>query len=286
MPNQPEFSAQNLPLPSLMGVVNVTPDSFSDGGRFLDPGRAIEHGRELVDQGADVLDIGGESTRPGAAAVDAAEELARVGPVIEGLAGAGVPISIDTSKLAVAEAALRAGASMVNDVTALRAEPEIAALCAERDAELVLMHMQGSPRTMQENPTYKDVVGDVRAFLAERMEFATAEAVPEERIWLDPGIGFGKTAEHNLELLRRLRELTELGRPLLVGTSRKSFIGKITGADVHQRLGGTIASCALAFANGAAMIRVHDVREVREGMQVAGAILAAGDESDADAPVA
>jgi dihydropteroate synthase len=286
MAEQTEFSVENLRLPSLMGIVNVTPDSFSDGGRFLDPGRAVEHARGLVEQGADVLDIGGESTRPGAAAVDATEELGRVGPVIKGMAGAGVPISIDTSKLAVADAALRAGASMVNDVTALRAEPEIAALCSDRDAELVLMHMQGDPRTMQENPTYEDVVSDVKAFLAERMEFAIAEGVPEERIWLDPGIGFGKTAEHNLELLRRLRELTELGRPILVGTSRKSFIGKITGAEVDQRLGGTIASCAIAFANGAAMIRVHDVREVREGMQVAGAILVAGNGTDADPPVA
>jgi dihydropteroate synthase len=273
-------------LPRLMGVVNVTPDSFSDGGQYLDPQRAIEHGHELLADGADLLDIGGESTRPGAAAVSAEEELARIGPVIEGLAGAGAPISIDTSKLAVAEAALRAGASMVNDITALRAEPQIAALCADRDAELVLMHMQGSPRTMQENPTYDDVVDDVKAFLAERIQFATGEGVPEERIWLDPGIGFGKTVEHNLELLRRLHELTELGRPLVVGTSRKRFIGKISGAGVDERLGGTIASCALAFANGATMLRVHDVREVREGMLVARAILAAKDESDADAPVA
>jgi dihydropteroate synthase len=262
-------------LPRLMGVVNVTPDSFSDGGLFLDPAVAIEHGRKLVADGADMLDIGGESTRPGAAAVSAEEELARVLPVIEGLAGVDAPISIDTSKLAVADAALGAGASMVNDVTALRAEPAIAALCADRDAELVLMHMQGSPRTMQEHPTYDDVVDDVKAFLAERMEFARREGVSEERIWLDPGIGFGKTVEHNLELLRRLRELTELGRPLVVGTSRKSFIGKLTGADVDQRLGGTIASCAIAVANGAQMLRVHDLREVREGMQVAAAILGA-----------
>ena len=259
-----------------MGVVNVTPDSFSDGGLFLDPGRAIERGRELIDEGADVLDVGGESTRPGAAAVSEEDELARVAPVIEGLADAGTPISIDTSKLAVAEAALDVGAKMVNDVTALRAEPAIAALCADRDAELVLMHMQGSPRTMQEHPTYDDVVDDVKAFLAERMEFARREGVSEERIWLDPGIGFGKTVEHNLELLRRLGELTELGRPLVVGTSRKSFIGKLTGADVDQRLGGTIASCAIAVANGAQMLRVHDLREVREGMQVVAAILGAG----------
>ncbi len=259
-----------------MGVVNVTPDSFSDGGLYLDPGRAVEHGRELAAQGADVLDIGGESTRPGAAEVSEEEELARVVPVVEGLAQDGVPISIDTSKLAVADAALSAGASMVNDVTALRADPGIAGLCSDRDAELVLMHMQGDPRTMQEDPSYDDVVDDVKAFLAERMSFAVAEGVPEERIWLDPGIGFGKTVEHNLELLRRLAELTELGRPLLVGTSRKSLIGKLTGADVGGRLGGTIASCALAVANGAGMLRVHDVREVREGMEVAAAILAAG----------
>jgi dihydropteroate synthase len=259
----------------IMGIVNVTPDSFSDGGQFLDPGRAVDHGRELIDEGADVLDIGGESTRPGARAVSEQEELARVRPVIEGLAGQGTPISIDTSKLAVAEAALHSGASMVNDVTALRAEPRIAAMCADRGAELVLMHMRGTPRTMQENPRYDDVVDDVKAFLGERIEFARGEGVPEERIWIDPGIGFGKTPEHNVELLRRLGELTELGRPVLVGPSRKSFIGKISGAPVDDRIGGTIASCALAFANGAAMVRVHDVREVREGMRVAAAILAA-----------
>jgi dihydropteroate synthase len=259
-----------------MGVVNVTPDSFSDGGEFLDPEQAVAHGRELAAAGAAVLDVGGESTRPGAAAVSEEEELARVGPVVEGLATGEAQISIDTSKLAVAEAALDAGAAMVNDITALRAAPEVAALCADRDAELVLMHMLGSPRTMQENPVYDDVVDDVKAFLAERMAFATAQGVAEERIWLDPGIGFGKTVEHNLELLRRLRELTELGRPLVVGTSRKSFIGKLSGAEVDERLGGTVASCAIAFANGARMLRVHDVREVGEGMRVAAAILAAG----------
>jgi dihydropteroate synthase len=260
----------------IMGILNVTPDSFSDGGEWFDFVEAVEHGRALVAEGADILDVGGESTRPGAAAVGAEEELARVGPVIEALAADATPISIDTSKLAVAEAALAAGARMVNDITALRAEPEIAALCAERDAELVLMHMQGTPRTMQRNPVYDDVVDDVKAFLAERLEFATGAGIAEERIWLDPGIGFGKTVQHNLELLRRLRELTELGRPLVVGTSRKSFIGTLTGAEVDERIGGTIASCALAFANGAAMLRVHDVREVREGMTVAAAILAAG----------
>ena len=273
--SMPEIRAQAERHHRLMGVVNVTPDSFSDGGLYLDPERAIGHGRELAADGADVLDIGGESTRPGAAEVSAEEEAARVVPVIEGLAGDGHAVSIDTSKLAVAEAALDAGATWVNDITALRAAPEIAALVAERGAELVLMHMQGSPRTMQDAPTYDDVVDDVKAFLAKRVAFAVGAGVAEERIWLDPGFGFGKTVEHNLELLRRLGELTELGRPLVVGTSRKSFIGRIGGAEVDQRLGGTIATCAIALANGATMLRVHDVREVGEALLVAEAILSA-----------
>jgi dihydropteroate synthase len=258
----------------LMGIVNVTPDSFSDGGRFLDAERAIAHGRELAAEGADVLDIGGESTRPGARAVTAEEELARVGPVVEALARDGGPqVSIDTSKLAVAEAALGVGAAMVNDVTALRAEPGLAGLCAQRDCEVVLMHMLGDPRTMQENPTYDDVVDDVKAFLAERIEFALAEGIDEDRIWIDPGIGFGKTVEHNLELHRRLGELAELGRPIAFGSSRKSFIGKLTGAEVHERLGGTIASNVIAYANGARMLRVHDVAPMRQAVSVADAIL-------------
>jgi dihydropteroate synthase len=257
----------------IMGIVNVTPDSFSDGGAFLDPNRAIAHGRQLAAEGADVLDIGGESTRPGSAAVGAEEELHRVQPVIEGLVGEGTPISIDTSKVAVAEVALDAGATMVNDVTALRAEPELAGLCAERNCEVVLMHMLGEPRTMQENPTYEDVVDDVKAFLAERIEFATSEGIGETRIWVDPGIGFGKTVEHNLELHRRLGELAELGRPIAFGSSRKSFIGKLTGAEVDQRLGGTIASNVIAYANGARMLRVHDVAPMRQALIVADAIL-------------
>jgi dihydropteroate synthase len=258
----------------LMGIVNVTPDSFSDGGQFLDAGRAIAHGRELAAEGADVLDIGGESTRPGAEGVTAEEELARVGPVVEALArDDGPQVSIDTSKLAVAEAALSAGAMMVNDVTALRAEPELAELCAQRDCEVVLMHMLGDPRTMQEDPTYDDVVDDVKAFLAERIEFALAEGIDEDRIWIDPGIGFGKTADHNLELHRRLGELAELGRPIAFGSSRKSFIGKLTGAEVHERLGGTIASNVIAYANGARMLRVHDVAPMRQAVSVADAIL-------------
>jgi dihydropteroate synthase len=257
--------------PKLMGVVNVTPDSFSDGGLYLDPEAAIAHGEELVREGAEILDVGGESTRPGAAKVSIEEELRRIEPVVKGLAGA--TVSIDTSKLAVAEAALDAGAEIVNDVTALRGAPEIGALCADRDAGLILMHMQGDPRTMQENPHYEDVVDDVKAFLAERMEAARSAGVDEERIWLDPGIGFGKALQHNLELLRRLGELRSLGRPLVVGTSRKSFIGKVDGSGLSERLGGTIASSVLAAAEGADVLRVHDVSEVRQAMTVATAIL-------------
>jgi dihydropteroate synthase len=260
----------------VMGIVNVTPDSFSDGGLFIDPEAAIAQGRQLAAEGAEILDVGGESTRPGAEAVGAEEERRRVQPVVAALAGGdgpGVPVSIDTSKLAVAEAALDAGAEIVNDVTALRAEPELAGLCAERGSGVILMHMLGDPRTMQENPVYDDVVDEVKAFLAERLEFATAEGIDEDRIWIDPGIGFGKTVEHNLELLRRLGELSELGRPIVVGTSRKSFIGKLTGAPVDRRLGGTIASSVLAYANGAQILRVHDAGPVREALIVAEAIL-------------
>ncbi len=256
-----------------MGVVNVTPDSFSDGGLYLDPAAAIAHGRELAEQGAEILDVGGESTRPGAEEVSETEELRRIVPVIEGLNGIGAAISVDTSKLAVAEAALDAGASIVNDVTAMRHDPELGALCAEREAGLVLMHMLGDPRSMQENPVYADVVDEVKAFLAERLETAVAAGVDEERIWLDPGIGFGKTLEHNLELLRRLGELRELGRPIVIGTSRKSFIGKIDGSDAGDRIGGTIASSVLAAADGADVLRVHDVAEVRQAITVADAVL-------------
>jgi dihydropteroate synthase len=268
-----------LPAPlrfRVMGVVNVTPDSFSDGGLFLDPERAIDHGIHLVAEGADILDVGGESTRPGAAAVDAAEELERVEPVVAALAaadGPGAEVSIDTSKAAVAARALDRGATIVNDVTALRGDPELAALCAERDCTLVLMHMQGTPRTMQENPTYDDVVDDVRAFLAKRVQAAVDAGVDERRIWIDPGIGFGKTLEHNLELLGRLGELRELGRPIVIGTSRKSFLGRLTGREADQRLGGTVASNVLALAAGADVFRVHDVAEVARALRVAAAIL-------------
>jgi dihydropteroate synthase len=259
--------------PELMGVVNVTPDSFSDGGLYLDSEAAIEHGRELLAAGADILDVGGESTAPGAEPVGAEEELARIEPVVAALAAAGGTISIDTSKAAVAAAALDAGAAIVNDVTALRGDPEMAALCAERGPTVVLMHMQGTPRTMQEHPHYREVVGDVREFFKERLAAATRAGIDEERVWLDPGIGFGKNDGHNAALLRRLGELAELGRPLVVGTSRKSFIGRVDGSPPEQRLGGTIASSLLAAANGAAVLRVHDVAEMRQALRVADAVL-------------
>ena len=256
-----------------MGVVNVTPDSFSDGGEFLAPEDAIAHGTHLAADGAHILDVGGESTRPRAQPVDADEELRRVLPVIEGLAVAGAEISIDTTKLEVARRAIGAGASIVNDVSAFRFEPQLAGLVAEAGVECCLMHMLGEPRTMQEDPRYDDVVDDVKAFLEERMEFATGAGVGEERIWLDPGIGFGKTVEHNLELLRRLDEIVALGRPVVVGTSRKSFLGKLTGKAEKERLPGTIATNVVALERGARVFRVHDVAEVAEALAVAAATL-------------
>ena len=263
--------------PRVMGVVNVTPDSFSDGGLFLDAGSAIAHGRELAAAGADILDVGGESTRPGAEAVGAELELERVQPVVAALAGDAQPggpsVSIDTSKASVARAALDAGAGWVNDVTALRADPELAGLCADRGCEVVLMHMLGSPRTMQDAPRYDDVLDDVRSFLAARIEAAIEAGIAEARIWIDPGIGFGKTLEHNLELLHRLGELRELGRPLVVGTSRKRFLGAITGREVGERLGATVAANTLALAAGAEVFRVHDVAEARQSLDAAAVIL-------------
>jgi len=273
LPLPAPYEAGPTNLARLMGIVNVTPDSFSDGGRFLDADAAIEHAHELVAEGADLLDIGGESTRPGARAVSAEEELERVAPVFAGLKGVDAALSIDTSKAAVAESALDAGAEIVNDVTALRHDPSLAGLCAERDCIVVLMHMQGTPRTMQENPTYDDVVDDVKAFLAERIRFATTEGIAEDLIWIDPGIGFGKNVSHNLELLRRLGELRVLGRPIVVGTSRKRFLGTLTGREVDDRLGGTIASNVLALRSGADVLRVHDVAEVRQAALIVDAVL-------------
>ena len=263
----------NVPEPVVMGVVNVTPDSFSDGGAWLDADAAIAHGRELVGEGAAILDVGGESTRPGAEPVDADEELRRVLPVLEGLAGAGARLSIDTSKAAVAAAALDAGATIVNDVTALRGDPRMAALVAERGCGVVLMHMLGEPRTMQRDPHYDDVVAEVAAFLAQRIEHAVAQGIALQRIWIDPGIGFGKTIDHNLELLARLDEIVALGRPVVVGTSRKSFLGRITGRDAGDRVAGTIATNVLALERGASVFRVHDVAQACDALAVAAATL-------------
>jgi dihydropteroate synthase len=261
----------------VMGIVNVTPDSFSDGGEWFAPAAAVAHGHELVAEGADILDVGGESTRPGAQPVGVEEELRRVVGVVEGLAGSGAQLSVDTMKVRVAEAAIAAGATFVNDVTAFRHEPGMAALVAEHGCDCCLMHMLGEPRTMQDDPRYDDdVVDDVKAFLAGRAAFAVAEGIPAERIHLDPGIGFGKTVQHNLELLERLGEIVALGFPVLVGTSRKGFLGRLTGeADPRRRIAGTIATNVLALERGARVFRVHDVAPVREALTVAAATLAA-----------
>jgi dihydropteroate synthase len=258
---------------TIMGVVNVTPDSFSDGGRYLDAQAAIEHGLELEAEGAAILDVGGESTRPGADPVPEPEELRRVIPVIEGLIGrgAGARISIDTSKARVAARALEAGATLVNDVTALRGDPDMAGVVAAAGADCCLMHMLGDPRTMQDDPHYDDVVGDIKAFLAERMASAVKAGIAEERILLDPGIGFGKTVEHNLELLRRLGEFLVLGRPLVIGTSRKSFLGRLTGREASERVAATVATNVLAYERGARVFRVHDVAPVHDALTVTAA---------------
>ena len=268
--------------PFVMGILNVTPDSFSDGGRHFDHGDAVEHGRRMVEEGAHIVDVGGESTRPGAEPVSADEELRRTIPVVERLVAgrdagpAHVRVSIDTSKAEVASAALGAGARIVNDVTAFRASPEMAGIVAGAGADCVLMHMQGEPRTMQEDPRYGDVVSEVKAFLEERLTFAVSEGVPQESVWLDPGIGFGKSVEHNLELLRRLDEIAALGCPVVVGTSRKSFIGRVAGDPGEgSRIGGSVATAVLAWERGASVFRVHDVAQTVEALQLAGATLAA-----------
>jgi dihydropteroate synthase len=259
-------------LPLVMGVVNVTPDSFSDGGLFLEADAAVAQGERLAAEGAAILDVGGESTRPGADPVPVDEELGRVVPVVERLAVNGVArVSVDTTKVAVAEAALQAGARIVNDVSAFRFEPEMAGLVASSGAQCCLMHMLGDPRTMQEDPRYEDVVSEVKAFLEERLAFAEAEGVPEDRVWLDPGIGFGKTVEHNLELLRRLDEIVAIGRPVVIGTSRKSFLGKLTGREARDRVPGTIATTVIAYERGASIFRVHDVAPVVDALKVAAA---------------
>jgi len=261
--------------PSVLGVVNVTPDSFSDGGHFLRPEAAVAEARGLLAAGAAIVDVGGESTRPGSEGVSLEEELARVEPVIARLADA--PLSVDTSKAEVARRALELGACMVNDVTALRSEPELAGVVADGDAYLCLMHMLGEPRTMQDDPRYDDVVSEVKAFLEERLAFAVDAGIPEEHICLDPGIGFGKTVEQNVELLVRLDELAALGRPVLVGASRKRFLGRLLGDP--DALTGTVSAgvavAVMAYERGASLFRAHDVREHVEALTVAGAVAGA-----------
>ena len=256
--------------PAVMGVLNVTPDSFSDGGEFMEPHAAVAHVERMVGEGADLVDVGGESTRPGADPVAAEEELRRVMPVIEAIERR-VPVSIDTSKARVAEAALSAGASFVNDITALRGDPVMAELVAAMDVDVCLMHMLRTPRTMQDNPRYDDVVAEVKAFLEERLAFAVTHGISEDRIWLDPGIGFGKTLPHNLALLRRLDEIVALGRPVVIGVSRKSFLGKLTDRAEADRVAGTVAANVLAYERGAHMFRVHDVAPTRDALAVVGA---------------
>ena len=258
-----------------MGVVNVTPDSFSDGGRFFDEAAAVSHGLKLAAEGADILDIGGESTRPGALQVDDSMETSRVVPILRRLAAeTRVPLSVDTMKPTVARAAVAAGASIWNDVTALGWTPESADTAAELGCGVVLMHMQGEPRTMQQNPRYADVVGEVRDFLAARAEVAMAAGVAREKIWIDPGIGFGKTLEHNLALLANLDGLAALGFPVVLGVSRKRFVQAIdpTAAEPMDRLGGSLAAALHGADRGAAVLRVHDVRETVQALAVRAAI--------------
>ena len=263
---------ERLPRPSVMGVVNVTPDSFSDGGVNFRTEDAVATGRRMVDEGAAIVDVGGESTRPGSEGVSLDEELRRVVPVLEGLQG--IPLSIDTAKAEVARRAIELGAQLVNDVTALRDEPELAGVVADSDASLCLMHMQGEPRTMQANPTYDDVAGEVASFLEARLRFAVEAGIPEERICLDPGFGFGKTVAQNFELLRRLGEIVALGRPVLVGLSRKRSLGRILGDPdaTTGPLSASLAAAVEAYERGAAIFRVHDVREHVEALTVAAAV--------------
>ncbi len=263
----------SLPLerPLIMGIVNVTPDSFSEGGRFFDAGRALDHARQLIEEGADILDIGGESSRPGAEPVDVAEELRRVLPVLEKLAELLVPVSVDTCKPEVMRRAISAGASMINDIFALRADGALEAV-AESNAAVCLMHMQGAPRTMQQAPHYRDVVGEVETFLAERAEAAMAAGIAHDRIALDPGFGFGKTPQHNLELIRALPRLREAGFTLLAGLSRKALLGKIVGREAAQRVNASAAGAMLAAQRGASIVRVHDVAATRDCLLVLRAI--------------
>ena len=266
---------ERFPRPSVMGVVNVTPDSFSDGGVHYDPDVAVAAARRMVEEGAAIVDVGGESTRPGSGGVTAGEELRRVLPVLERLQG-DVPVSIDTTKAEVARRALELGAELVNDVTAFRTDPALAEVAASANAYVCLMHMQGEPRTMQEKPRYHDVASEVAAFLEERLRFAVAHGVAEERICLDPGIGFGKTAAHNFELVRRLDVLLALGRPVLIGFSRKSSLGRVLGDQAAKTgsLSASVAAAVTAYERGATILRAHDVREHVEALTVARAVVA------------
>jgi dihydropteroate synthase len=258
------------PRPLVMGIVNVTPDSFSDGGRYAAPEAAVRHGLELVRQGADLLDIGGESTRPGAAPVPVEEELARVVPVVKELAAqAAVPLSVDTSKAEVARQCLEAGAHIINDVTALTGDPAMAEVARAKGAGVILMHMQGTPATMQLAPHYDDVVADIAQFFEERLRAAAAAGIPPERVVLDPGIGFGKTAAHNLALLAHLETFQKLSRPVCLGVSRKGFLGRILDRPVDQRLAGSLAAVCFALGRKAAqVVRVHDVQETKDAVKV------------------
>jgi dihydropteroate synthase len=271
--NRPPIE-ERFPRPSVMAVVNVTPDSFSGDGLYLRPDAAVTEAYGMLDCGAAIVDVGGESTRPGSDGVSPEEELRRVVPVLEGLNGE--PVSIDTAKAEVARRALELGVEMVNDVTALRGDPELAGVVAEAGCYLCLMHMQGEPRTMQDDPRYDDVVSDVKSFLEERLAFAVAQGVREELVCLDPGIGFGKTVEHNFELVRRLDELVAIGRPIMVGFSRKSSLGKIMGdPDAHVgSVAASVGAAVAAYERGAAILRAHDVREHVEALRVAAAVIA------------
>ena len=264
------------PGPAVVGILNITPDSFSDGGEFLDPGAAAEHAATMLDEGADILDVGGESTRPGSDPVSQEEEIQRVIPVLERILSVRpeAVISVDTYRSGTATAALEAGASLVNDVTALRGDPRIASVIQEAACPVILMHMQGEPKTMQKVPHYEDVVREVRDFLAERAEYAVAAGIRPENVILDPGIGFGKNLDHNLDLLRNLDAIVDLGFPVLIGASRKSFMEKITGVqEPRDRVSGTVATTVLAYERGATFFRVHDVRANREALAVAEAVL-------------
>jgi len=261
-----------LPDPAVMGVLNVTPDSFSDGGQFVDPLVALRQARSMAEEGAAIIDIGGESTRPGAESVSLGEELDRVIPVIEAVSGAtDVPISIDTSKPAVMREAVAAGASMINDVSALKADGALQA-AADLDVAVCLMHMKGEPRTMQESPSYTDVVAEVVDFLRDRVERCVAAGIVEGQIVVDPGFGFGKSHVHNIELLANLRQLQACGRPLLVGFSRKSTLGDLTRREVHERMPASIAAAVIAAMNGARIVRAHDVQATVDALKVVRAV--------------